>query len=41
MASEFDGGKGEDFGVILGEGRLLKDFESQVVGMEWGSFKDI
>ena len=33
---EFDGGKGEDFGVILGEGRLLKDFESHVVGMEAG-----
>jgi trigger factor len=34
---EFDGGKGEDFGVILGEGRLLKDFESQVVGMKPGA----
>ncbi len=33
---EFDGGKGEDIGVILGEGRLLKDFESHVVGMEAG-----
>ncbi len=33
---EFDGGKGEDFGVILGDGRLLKDFESCVVGMEAG-----
>lgn len=36
---EFDGGKGEDFGVILGESRLLKDFESQVVGMNTGAFK--
>jgi trigger factor len=36
---EFDGGKGEDFGVILGEGRLLKDFESQVVGMQTGAAK--
>jgi len=33
---EFDGGKGEDFAVVLGEGRLLKDFESNVVGMETG-----
>ena len=33
---EFDGGKGEDVSVILGEGRLLKDFESHVVGMEAG-----
>jgi trigger factor len=36
---EFDGGKGEDFGAILGESRLLKDFESQVVGMNAGAFK--
>lgn len=34
---EFDGGKGEDLGVILGEGRLLKDFESHVVGLEAGA----
>jgi len=33
---EFDGGKGENFGVILGEGRLLKEFENHVVGMESG-----
>ena len=33
---EFDGGKGEDVSVILGEGRLLKDFESHVVGLEAG-----
>ena len=36
---EFDGGKGEDFGVILGESRLLKDFEGQVVDMNAGAFK--
>lgn len=36
---EFDGGKGENFSVTLGEGRLLKDFESQVVGMEAGAAK--
>ena len=33
---EFDGGKGENFSAILGEGRLLKDFESHVVGMAAG-----
>ena len=33
---EFDGGKGENVSVILGEGRLLKDFESHVVGLEAG-----
>lgn len=33
---EFDGGKGEDFAVVLGEGRLLKDFENHVVGMQTG-----
>ena len=36
---EFDGGKCENFSVTLGEGRLLKDFESQVVGMEAGAAK--
>ena len=35
----FDGGKGEDFAVILGEGRLLKDFENQVVNMATGAAK--
>ena len=36
---EFEGGKGEDVGVVLGEGRLLKDFESQVVGLKAGDSK--
>ena len=36
---EFDGGKGEDLGVVLGEGRLLKDFEDQLVGLEAGASK--
>ena len=36
---EFDGGKGENFSVILGEGRLLKDFESHVVGLGAGEAK--
>ncbi len=34
---EFDGGTGEDMSVVLGEGRLLKDFESHAVGMEAGA----
>ena len=36
---EFEGGKGEDIGVILGEGRLLKDLESNVVGLKTGDSK--
>jgi trigger factor len=36
---EFEGGKGEDVSVVLGEGRLLKDFESQVVDMKPGEEK--
>jgi trigger factor len=36
---EFDGGTGKNVGVILGEGRLLKDFENQVVGMKAGVSK--
>jgi len=33
---EFDGGKAGNLDAILGDGRLLKDFESQVVGMKGG-----
>ena len=29
----FEGGVGTDVAVVLGEGRLLKDFETQIVGM--------
>ncbi len=36
---EFDGGKGEDFSLTLGEGRLLKDFEREVVGLKAGDSK--
>jgi trigger factor len=36
---EFDGGKGDNFAMTLGEGRLLKDFEEQVVGLEAGASK--
>jgi len=35
----FEGGVGTDVVVVLGEGRLLKDFESQVVGMLTGAAK--
>ena len=34
--TEFTGGKAEDQQVVLGEGRLLADFEAQVVGMKSG-----
>tara|TARA_R110002049_G_scaffold39290_2_gene121009 strand:+ start:671 stop:1969 length:1299 start_codon:yes stop_codon:yes gene_type:complete len=37
---EFDGGKGEDFSAVLGEGRLLKDFESNMVGLKAGDNKE-
>ena len=36
---EFDGGKGDDFSLTLGEGRLLKDFENHVVGLKAGDAK--
>jgi trigger factor len=35
----FEGGKGENISVLLGEGRLLKDFESHIAGMSAGSGK--
>ena len=36
---EFAGGKAEKFSVILGEGRLLKDFENVIPGMSAGQEK--
>ena len=36
---EFEGGKGENFDLIVGDGRLLKDFENQVVGLKAGDEK--
>lgn len=36
---EFDGGKGESFAFILGEGRMLPDFETGVRGMNVGEEK--
>lgn len=35
----FDGGKGEDFSAVIGEGRLLKDFEQNLVGVKAGDAK--
>jgi len=36
---EFDGGKGTDFTFVLGEGRMLPDFETGVIGMKPGESK--
>ena len=36
---EFDGGKGTDFTFVLGEGRMLPDFEAGVIGMKPGESK--
>ena len=36
---EFEGGKGDDFALTLGEGRFLKDFENEVVGLSAGASK--
>lgn len=35
----FEGGKGEDFAAVIGEGRLLKDFEQSLVGVNAGETK--
>lgn len=37
--AEFDGSTAQDYTVILGEGRLLRDFEQQLEGMKTGEFK--
>jgi trigger factor len=37
----FDGGQAEGFAVEVGAGRLLKDFEAQLVGLEPGTEKTI
>ena len=36
---EFEGGKGEDFAAVIGEGRLLKDFEQSLTGLKAGDSK--
>jgi len=35
----FEGGKGEDFAAVVGEGRLLKDFEQSLIGLKAGDNK--
>lgn len=35
----FEGGKGEDFSAVIGEGRLLKDFEQSLSGLKAGDKK--
>jgi len=35
----FEGGKGEDFAAVIGEGRLLKDFEQNLIGLKAGDSK--
>jgi trigger factor len=37
--AEFEGGKGEDFAAVIGEGRLLKDFEQNLTGLKAGDSK--
>jgi len=34
---DFEGGKGENFDLVLGEGRLLNNFEQQLVGLQPGA----
>lgn len=38
---EFAGGKAENFALVLGEGRLLKDFEGPLAGMSAGQSKTV
>jgi len=38
---EFDGGKAEDYPMVLGEGQMLPDFEKGVKGMKAAESKDI
>ena len=38
---EFDGGKADDFGLVLGEGQMLADFEKGATGMKAGQQKDV
>ncbi|MEW5838257.1 MAG: trigger factor [Pseudomonadota bacterium] len=37
----FDGGTAENMPIVLGEGRLLKDFEAPIVGMQVGESKTV
>jgi len=38
---EFDGGKAQDYPIVLGEGQMLPDFEKGVAGMKAGDNKSI
>ncbi|MEM7357745.1 MAG: trigger factor [Pseudomonadota bacterium] len=38
---EFEGGKGSDFPLVLGEGQMLPDFEKGVIGLKAGESKDV
>ncbi|HWS74315.1 MAG TPA: trigger factor [Quisquiliibacterium sp.] len=39
--AEFEGSKGTDVAVLLGGGRMLKDFETGITGMKGGEHKQI
>lgn len=39
MGEPFPGGEGQDVNVVLGEGRLLKDFEQSLIGLKTGEDK--
>ena len=38
---EFEGGQASDYPIVLGEGKMLPDFENGVTGMKAGDSKDI
>jgi trigger factor len=37
----FPGGKGEDVAIVLGEGRMLREFEAGLVGLAAGEARDV
>lgn len=39
--AEFPGGRGDDFALVLGEGRMLADLEAGVVGMQAGESRKV
>ena len=38
-ASSFEGGQAKDFAIVLGEGRMLPEFEAALIGMKAGETK--
>jgi len=38
---EFEGGKAEDYPIVIGEGQMLPDFEKGVTGMKAGESKEV